>query len=63
MASSFPHSRTVQDAVVEWSRVRQSLIGLDASTAKEYLISFFEMDGDKDGRLSLEVNIFYKLLL
>ncbi|CBJ25798.1 1-acyl-sn-glycerol-3-phosphate acyltransferase [Ectocarpus siliculosus] len=43
-----------EDAVVEWSRVRQSLVGLDAGTAKEYLISFFEMDGDKDGRLSLE---------
>lgn len=43
-----------QDAVVEWSRVRQSL-DIDAGTAKEYLIAFFEMDSDRDGKLSLEV--------
>eukprot|EP00752_Nemacystus_decipiens_P017246 g15450.t1 len=42
-----------EDAVVEWSRVRQSL-DIDAGTAKEYLIVFFEMDQDRDGSLSLE---------
>lgn len=40
-------------AVVEWSRVRESL-DIDAGTAKEYLIVFFEMDADRDGKLSLE---------
>ena len=47
-------SPTKKDAVVEWSRVRRAL-DIDTTTAKEYLIVFFEMDTDKDGRLSLEV--------
>lgn len=41
---------------MEWNRVRESL-DIDAGTAKEYLIVFFEMDTDRDGRLSLEVVI------
>lgn len=34
--------------------MRESL-NIDAGTAKEYLILFFEMDKDRDGKLSLEV--------
>lgn len=42
--------------MVEWSRLRQS-VDIDTGTAKEYLVVFFEMDTDRDGRLSLEVRM------
>lgn len=53
-AIAWLYSPKTQVAVVEWSRVRESL-DIDTGTAKEYLILFFEMDTDRDGRLSLEV--------
>ncbi|CAM9547497.1 unnamed protein product [Choristocarpus tenellus] len=40
-------------AVVEWNLVREAL-DIDAGTAKEFLVAFFEMDTDQDGSLSYE---------